>query len=178
MNSARAATKSNRSEDNTDNSQPWKARPLIALLATGLGSGMLRPFPGSWGSIPALFLAWGLARLGNPWLFAASTLAMIAASVGISTAAERLFGHDSRCIVIDEWAGVFVSFLGLPAHWHTMIPVFVLFRFFDVVKPFPARRLEQLPGGWGVTADDAAAAVYTNVAVRLIVMMSPGWFAS
>ncbi|MBI3871769.1 MAG: phosphatidylglycerophosphatase A [candidate division Zixibacteria bacterium] len=151
---------------------------MIALLATGLGSGMLRPFPGSWGSIPPVFLAWGLSRLDNPWVFATSTVAMIAASIWISGQAETLFGHDARQIVIDEWAGIFVSSLGLPAHWQIMILVFVLFRIFDVVKPFPARRLEGLPGGWGVTADDVAAAVYANVAARLIIMLAPVWLGT
>ncbi len=154
----------------------WSTRPVIALLATGLGSGFIRPYSGSWGSIPAVALAWALLRTLSLWQFGVSALAMIAASVWVSGQAERLFGHDSGRIVIDEFAGVFVCFLGLPAHWHTMIPVYVLFRFFDVAKPWPCRRLEKLPGGWGITIDDVAAAVYTNLAVHVLVLIWPAWF--
>jgi len=156
--------------------QPWTNRPVISLLATGLGSGFIRPYSGSWGSIPAVILAWGILRLGNEWVFVATTLAMAAASIFVATEAEYVFGPDSGRIVIDEWAGAFVSMLGLPTHWHIMIPVFVLFRIFDVLKPYPARRLEDLPGGWGVTADDLAAGVYTNIAVRILVYFLPAWF--
>jgi phosphatidylglycerophosphatase A len=149
---------------------------VVAFLATGLGFGFIRPYSGSWGSIPAVILAWAILRLGNDWLFVASTLGMIAAAVWVSAQAEGLFGRDSGRIVIDEFAGVFVCFLGLPTHWHTMIPLFILFRIIDVVKPPPCRRLERLASGWGVVADDIAAGIYTNVLVRVLVVVWPSWF--
>lgn len=148
----------------------WRKEPLIMLLATGFGSGMLRPYSGTWGTIPAVLLAWAIQRTGNDAIFIASTLAVIAISIWASGRAEPLFGHDSGRIVIDEWAGVFVCYLGMPADAWMMIPVFVLFRVFDVWKPWPTRRLELWPGGIGVTADDLMAGVYTNVAVKLIVV--------
>lgn len=157
-------------------SDPWRANPMVTFLATGLGSGMIRPYSGSWGSIPGVLIGWGLLRLGDDWLYVASTLAMIALSVWVSGKAEPLFGRDSGRIVIDEFAGAFVALLGLPTHWHIIIPVFVLFRIFDVVKPYPCRRLERLPGGWGVTADDVGAGVYTNLTVRVLVLIWPAWF--
>jgi phosphatidylglycerophosphatase A len=148
----------------------WREHPLVMLLATGFGSGMIRPYSGSWGSIPPTLLAWAIQRQGNELVFMASTLAVIAISVWAADHAEPLFGHDSGRIVIDEWAGIFVCYLGLPGQAWVMIPVFVLFRIFDVWKPWPARRLESLPGGLGVTADDLMAAVYTNVAVRIVLL--------
>ena len=161
---------------NTPPAQHWKTRPLIALLATGLGFGFIRPYSGSWGSIPAVFLAWGILRLGNDWLYVITTIAMAIASIWVADHAETIFGADSGRIVIDEFAGVFICFLGLPTHWHILIPVFVLFRILDVLKPWPCRQFEQLPGGWGVTADDLAAGIYTNVAVRIVITIWPGWF--
>jgi phosphatidylglycerophosphatase A len=158
------------------NAPHWTQRPVIAFLATGLGSGFIRPFSGSWGSIPAVVLAWAILRLGNDWLYASTTVGMIAASIWVSAHAEGLFGRDSGRIVIDEFAGAFVCFLGLPTHWHTMIPLFIIFRIIDVAKPPPCRRLEQLPNGWGVTIDDVAAGIYTNLAVRIMVFVWPGWF--
>ena len=151
---------------------------MIAILATGLGFGFIRPYSGSWGSIPATVLAWALIRGGNEWLFAATTVGMIAASIWVSSHAETIFGPDSGRIVIDEYAGVFVCFLGLTTHWHTMIPLFVLFRIIDVVKPWPCRKLEQLPSGWGVTMDDVAAGVYTNVLMRVLITIWPAWFGA
>lgn len=148
----------------------WSSRPVIALLATGLGSGFIRPYSGTWGSIPAVLLAWGMQRLGNDWLFVATTIAMMAVSVWVASQAEGLFGHDSGRIVIDEFAGVFICYLGLPADAWVMIPVFVLFRFFDVMKPWPCRQLERLGSGLGVTADDIAAGAYTNIAVRVVIL--------
>ena len=145
---------------------------MVMLLATGFGSGMIRPYSGSWGSIPPTFLAWAIQRQGNDLVFIASTLAVIAISIWAADRAEPLFGHDSGRIVIDEWAGIFVCYLGLPAQMWIMIPVFVLFRIFDVWKPWPARRLESLPGGLGVTADDLMAAVYTNLAVRVVLLVA------
>lgn len=165
-----------RPETQTGAPHPWRDSPMVTLLATGFGSGMIRPYSGSWGSIPPVLIGWGLLRLGDDWLYVASTVAMIALSVWVSGRAEPLFGRDSGRIVIDEFAGAFVALLGLPTHWHIMIPVFVLFRIFDVVKPYPCRRLERLPGGWGVTADDVGAGVYTNLAVRVLVLIWPGWF--
>lgn len=150
----------------------WSKRPVIALLATGFGSGFIRPYSGTWGSIPAVLLAWGVQRLGNDAVFLATTVGMIALSVWVANQAEGLFGHDSGRIVIDEFAGVFICYLGLPADAWIMIPVFVLFRFFDVMKPWPCRKLERLGGGLGVTADDIAAGAYTNITVRLILLVT------
>jgi len=81
--------------------------------------------------------------------------------------AEREWGHDARRIVIDEGAGMAVTLCGQPAGVATAVLAFFAFRFFDVVKPFPARRAEGLRGGFGVVADDVMAGVYANLAVRV-----------
>ena len=154
----------------------WSRDPMIVLLATGFGSGMIRPYSGSWGTIPAVLLGWGLLRLQEPWIFALATVGMILLSIFVATRAEPLFGHDSGRIVIDEFAGAFVALVGLPTHWHVMIPVFVLFRILDVAKPWPCRRLEAMPGGMGVTMDDVMAGIYTNIGVRIVILIWPGWF--
>jgi len=81
--------------------------------------------------------------------------------------AEREWGHDARRIVIDEGAGMAVTLcLQPPGVWPAVLAFFA-FRFFDVLKPFPARRAEGLPGGLGVVADDVFAGVYANLAVRI-----------
>jgi phosphatidylglycerophosphatase A len=85
--------------------------------------------------------------------------------------AELLFGHDARKIVIDEWAGMFVSLIFVPFSPTNYLIAFVAFRFFDVVKLPPASQWEKLPGGWGVTMDDIAAGVHANIATQIIVLI-------
>ncbi len=107
-----------------------------------------------------------------------STLVTTAVSVWSAGLAERTFGHDSRKIVIDEWAGMFISLLFLPVRLDVFVAAFVFFRFYDVIKPYPADRCERLPGGWGVTFDDVFAAVYANLTCQLgvIVLRQLHWF--
>ena len=94
-----------------------------------------------------------------------------------ATTAERYFGGiDPGPIVIDEVAGMLVTLAFMPVGLSTAAAGFLLFRIFDVIKPFPARRLENLHGGLGVMADDAMAAVYANLSLRAVVHLVPGWF--
>jgi phosphatidylglycerophosphatase A len=100
--------------------------------------------------------------------------------VGIwaGTTAERFFGGiDPGPVVIDEVLGMLITLAFMPVGLATAIAGFFLFRIFDVIKPFPAGRLENLHGGLGVMSDDAMAAVYANLSLRLVVYLVPGWFA-
>lgn len=95
--------------------------------------------------------------------------AVLAVGIPAATRAEALYGRkDCGRIVIDEFVGYWVAMAFLPATAGCMIAVFFAFRFFDILKPFPARMLERrCAGGWGVMLDDVAAGVYANIAVRL-----------
>jgi phosphatidylglycerophosphatase A len=87
--------------------------------------------------------------------------------------AERHFrATDPGPVVIDEVMGMLVSLFLIPVGWIGVVAAFLLFRLFDVVKPYPANRLERLPGGIGIMADDFMAAVYANVALRLMIAIS------
>ena len=83
---------------------------------------------------------------------------------------EAGWGKDSSRVVIDEVAGMGISLLFLPVRWPYIITAFVLFRFFDILKPLYIRRLEKLPGGLGVMADDLLAGIYSNAIVQIIVI--------
>lgn len=116
-----------------------------------------------------------LARvpLAWPWLWVLlASLALAIFMVGVWSAgcAEKFFGRvDPRHVVIDEVAGQMLTFLARPdASWKWLLAGFVLFRIFDVVKPFPARRLERLAGGWGIMMDDVAAGAYSMVALLIL----------
>jgi phosphatidylglycerophosphatase A len=100
--------------------------------------------------------------------------------VGIwaGTIAERHFGGiDPGPVVIDEVLGMLITLAFMPVGFATAFAGFVLFRVFDVIKPYPAGRFERLHGGLGVMSDDAMAAVYANLALRALVYFLPGWFA-
>jgi len=98
---------------------------------------------------------------------------LFAIAVPASTRAERWYGHDAKAIVIDEVAGMAVTFAAIPAPaegqtWWVLGVGFLLFRIFDVLKPFPANRAQDLPGGWGVVLDDVAAGIYANVCLQVL----------
>jgi phosphatidylglycerophosphatase A len=144
-------------------------------VATFFGTGYLKPGPGTWGSIAAALL-WLSATLSfHPSrgvllvaLFAAIVLASLL-GVPAATIVERESGrHDPGFVVIDEVIGQWIALLGCPGDWaHGLIAVF-LFRLFDITKPFPVRRLERLPAGWGIVFDDAGAGLYALFVASLL----------
>jgi phosphatidylglycerophosphatase A len=138
-------------------------------LATGFGSGFAPLAPGTAGTLIGIPLYWVLAVM--PWpLWLITLLAFTALAWYLSDQAERLFGQkDAQCIVIDEIAGLqWTLFLIAPTVPHVVLG-FVLFRFFDIAKPFPARLFQdRLPGGYGVVGDDLAAGIWGNLVLQLL----------
>lgn len=142
-----------------------RERPGIAstAVATALWSGYFPVAPGTVGSAVGLALFWPLARLG-PLVQAAAVAALFAAGVVASARVARGVGlEDPGIVVVDEVLGMWTSLLFLPFTPLTAVAGFVLFRVLDVVKPWPARQLEDLPGGWGIMSDDLMAGIYANL---------------
>ena len=137
------------------------------LVATFFGAGYMKPGPGTWGSVGAL-LVWAVAAWALPHSPAAllafllcGILLSIAVGVPAATIAARESGrHDPGFVVIDEVAGQWITLLACPRDWAHALIALVLFRLFDITKPFPIRRLERLPEGWGIVFDDVAAGLY------------------
>ncbi|MDX9858597.1 MAG: phosphatidylglycerophosphatase A [candidate division Zixibacteria bacterium] len=143
---------------------------LVIAVATGAYSGYTPMWAGTFGTIPPALIS--LLLIGNNLPLAMlAAVVTFAVSVWAAGEAERVFGHDSKKIVIDEWAGWFVTMLYVPVSWQHVLIAFVAFRFFDVVKLWPARRLESLPGGWGVTMDDIAAGVQACLATHIVIQL-------
>ena len=145
-----------------------RTRTLWAwAIATFFGAGLGKPGPGTYGSVAAMLL-WALAGIGidaSPQLLSILLLTgiffSIALGVPAATIAARESGrHDPGFVVIDEVAGQWITLLFSPADWRHGIIALVLFRLFDITKPFPVRRLERLPEGWGIVFDDVAAGLY------------------
>src|SRR5436190_22376329 len=102
--------------------------------------------------------------------------ALITIGVLPATIAERHFGGvDPGPIVTGEVVGMLITLPFIPVGWPAALVGFFLFRVFDVIKPFPANRLEALHGGLGVMSDDAMAAVYANLSLRLVMWLLPAW---
>jgi phosphatidylglycerophosphatase A len=103
-------------------------------------------------------------------------VALFAVGIWAGTTSERYFGGiDPGPIVLDEVVGMLITLAFIPVGTAGALIGFLLFRLFDVVKPFPAGRLEKLHGGLGVMADDAMAAIYANIALRLVLWIRPEW---
>jgi phosphatidylglycerophosphatase A len=151
---------------------------LAVLLSTVLYVGYAPFAPGTFGSAAGLIVYAAIAWTGSPYTEVAAMLAIFGVGAWAGTIAEQYFGGvDPGPIVIDEVLGMLVTLAFIPVGWSGAITGFVLFRIFDVIKPFPAGRLERLHGGLGVMADDAMAAVYANLALRAARWALPGWIA-
>ncbi|MEW5994696.1 MAG: phosphatidylglycerophosphatase A [Candidatus Zixiibacteriota bacterium] len=143
---------------------------LVRLVATGLYSGYSPLVPGTVGTIPAWLIGFFLIR-GNTLALIAVCIVCFFVSVWASGKAEISLGHDCRKIVIDEWAGMFLTFLFVPYSLTNYVIAFVAFRAFDVIKAPPAGQLEKLPGGWGVTMDDVVAGVQANIVTQVVIYL-------
>lgn len=138
------------------------------------------PFaPGTVGSAAGLLFYALVWWTGSSLVEVALIAGLFGAGVWAGTIAERYFGGvDPGPIVMDEVVGMLITLAFIPGlGWPGAVAGFFLFRVFDVIKPFPARRLEQLHGGLGVMADDAMAAVYANLSLRALLWAFPGWLA-
>jgi phosphatidylglycerophosphatase A len=149
---------------------------VAVFIASCAYIGYVPVAPGTFGSLPGLALGVYLQRTAPGWALWAAVAILAAVGVWAASAAERHFGHDDPGpVVIDEVVGMLVTMGGLPLGWGGLIAAFVVFRVCDVVKPFPARRMERLPGGLGVIADDVMAGLWSHAIMRLLVWAMPGW---
>ena len=141
-------------------------------MATSLGVGYIPIAPGTFGSAAGLVL-WALLP-GSPVVALAVTVVVFVLGVWAASVVERRSGRtDPGIVVIDEVLGMLVTLLFNPVGWGGAVLGFLLFRVFDVIKPYPANRLEHLHGGLGIMADDAMAGVYANIVLRLALLIAP-----
>lgn len=142
---------------------------LLFLLATGFGSGRSPLVPGTTGTLAAIPVHVAAAWLLGPRYFAAAAVLFVPLAIAAANVAcNRLPLKDPGLIVVDEWAGYFLTVALHPLNWQTIAAGFLIFRILDVAKPFPARRLEHLPGGTGVVLDDVMVGLYGNLILWLI----------
>jgi phosphatidylglycerophosphatase A len=144
-------------------------------VGTFLGAGLLRPGPGTWGSAAAavLWLAAGKSLHIGPaalaWLTLAAAMSAFAIGVPAATRVEQESGRpDPGHVVIDEVSGQWIALIHSRVNLSHLLAGFLFFRLFDIVKPWPARRLEGFPAGWGIMLDDVAAGVYALLLMQAL----------
>jgi phosphatidylglycerophosphatase A len=142
-------------------------RGVLLAIATGCGVGYVPFAPGTFGSLLGLLVWSAIGPSLLPQLMAIGLLLIVGAWSG--SVAERHFkATDPGPVVVDEVLGMLVTLLAVPVGWGAVLIGFFVFRLFDVIKPYPANRLERLPGGLGMMADDLMAAVYANLVLRAV----------
>lgn len=146
-------------------------RSLIRLIATFFFVGHLPFIPGTWGSLVGV-LIYFLVR-HNICLFLSVFATLFFLGLYVSGKAEEIFGKkDDKRIVIDEVCGILLLYLLIPPSRLYLIIGFMLFRLFDILKLYPAKKLERLPRSWGIMADDIAAALYSYIIISALICFS------
>ncbi len=149
--------------------------PLIhKIIATACGAGYFPWGPGTMGAIFAVALWLPLFLFVDycTWMTITIAAILVFTILGVwsSTIAERYWGEDPSRVVIDEVVGMWITLLAVPhqAKWYTIVTAFVLFRFFDMVKPLGVRKMEKLKSGYGIMADDILAGVYGAIVILML----------
>ncbi len=143
------------------------------MVATFFGIGYLKPGPGTWASLATVILWAGASSLIPAASRTAATIAAAAlvTLLGIPAAtkvARTDASRDPQFVVIDEVAGQLVALIAVPLAWKSFLAALILFRVFDIWKPFPVRQLERLPAGTGIVVDDLGAGVYAFAVMHLL----------
>ncbi len=146
------------------------SRPFSVIAATFFGSGLFPKAPGTWGALATVILAYFFFPTN---IIAQITIFLTIFIVGVisSGRAEDVYGKDGGPIVIDESAGMLISIIALPKTIALYLTAFLAFRFYDIIKPYPAKAAERLPSGWGVMMDDIVAGAYALLTVRVITLL-------
>jgi phosphatidylglycerophosphatase A len=141
----------------------------VHWLAFGLGSGFAPKAPGTFGTLAAMPFYWFLLKDLNPYTYMAVLLVGFGIGVWLCERTSRDLGvHDHGGIVIDEWIGVWLTLFLLPPTWQWALAGFVVFRFFDILKPWPIRWFdERVHGGFGIMIDDVIAGLFALACLHL-----------
>ena len=147
----------------------FRMNRILLLIATYLNIGRISKAPGTVATAATIPLWWALSQTG-PLVYMVVVLALIPLGVMAANAYEaQSTEHDAKEIVIDEVVGFLITMVWLPLTWQSLVLGFILFRFFDIVKPPPIRQLDQhVKGGFGVMIDDIAAGLVSSVILQII----------
>lgn len=141
---------------------------IALVLSTWFGTGLLPVAPGTFGTLATVPVVLGLSCLGI-WYSVFALITITGIAVWSSNLSRQLLGrNDPSEVVIDEVAGFLVTMFLVPRAWLPLCSGFILFRFFDILKPYPIKKVERLKGGYGIVMDDMLAGLYAHLGVRII----------
>lgn len=146
-------------------------RVIYYTLGTGFGLGYSPIAPGTAGSILAALVAFFVIKGNAPYLIIATVVVFTIGVTASSYIEKERETKDPSLVVIDEIVGMWISVFFIPYVWWDFLIAFALFRFFDVMKPFPANNLQKLHGGLGIMIDDVIAGVYALISTHLILLL-------
>jgi len=141
---------------------------LEKLLGSGFYTGYIRFASGTWGSLAALII-YMIPGFENPSLMIFMISLTVITGVPIADKFEARYGKDPKECTIDEVAGMWITLLFLPKKIWWIAFAFLIWRAMDIIKPFPARKLENIKGGWGIMLDDIMAGIYSFIAIQLVI---------
>lgn len=142
------------------------------LIATGFYSGYLPKAPGTWGSLVGLLLVYLLNYFSLPVYLTITVFLFMIGTFSAGEAEKILDNHDPGIVVIDEIVGMLITMIAVPLSPLTMLLGFFLFRFFDIVKPFPVNIFDQrFHGGLGIMLDDVMAGIYSLLSLQLLIYL-------
>jgi phosphatidylglycerophosphatase A len=147
------------------------ARAVILFIAQGAYAGRFPFAPGTAGTVVGVFLYLEMKGMPPLHYFSVCFLVILVGIWAAGRAEIILNRTDSPSIVIDEIAGYLTAMFMVPPRWSFIVAGFLLFRLFDIMKPWPLRRLEELHGGPGVMLDDVGAGVYTNIVLQVAAVL-------
>ncbi|KJV07956.1 phosphatidylglycerophosphatase A family protein [Methylocucumis oryzae] len=141
----------------------------VLFLAFGFGSGLARTAPGTFGTLAAVPI-YGVLLLSNNWVYGLVVLLVTGIGIWLCDVATKMLGeHDFGGIVWDEIAGFLLTMWFVPFSWQNLVLGFVLFRLFDIVKPWPIKTVDrQVSGGFGIMLDDILAGIYAGVILYMV----------
>ncbi|HOV98644.1 MAG TPA: phosphatidylglycerophosphatase A [Bacteroidota bacterium] len=143
---------------------------LTVMIASGLYSGYVPAFSGTVGSVVAI-LFYAIPGFESAALMIPIVLLSFIAGIFTSATLERRYGHDPAEVTIDEIVGMWITLLLVPKTFSITIIAFILFRFFDIVKPFPIQKIDALSGGLSIMLDDVVAGIYGNICIHLLLLI-------
>jgi phosphatidylglycerophosphatase A len=142
---------------------------LIKLFASGLLSGYVPAASGTLGSAVAVAF-YLIPGFESPLLLGAMLLLVFGLGIKASSIMEKRYGHDPAEVTIDEVVGMWITLIFLPKTTIVILIAFLIFRFFDIIKPFPARTFDAMHGGFGIMMDDVVSGMYANIIMHVFLL--------
>lgn len=145
-----------------------KLNQIEKFIGSGFYTGFIPRASGTFASVIALLL-FLIPGFENPSILIFLISLAIVVGVKIANKFESVYGKDPSQFTLDEFIGTWITLLFIPKKIWYLVPAFILWRFLDIVKPFPANKLESLKGGWGVVLDDVMAGIYSFMIVQIAI---------